>query len=322
MERPPLKYNQKIYEHIRTLPRAKKPYMMCDLEKISEGGATGVAFTAYVKPKQDFPEQVVLKQHKRSVHCTNEFECLKYLRDKMLAGELPAYYIFLYGCFTSGSCRYLILEKADKHIFQHFVDYNLSVKIYLQTFWQVADAVSYLEAVKLNHGDLWEENVMLNWNPDQHDIPEEERSFTIKIIDFDAAFQPGSTIKNPNYGGAENYRTKFIIGYDLSRFFDALIFNYEDCVEKKKLYKKELMQKERRAKKRKNPPVPKTETEIDAQVEEEFYENATYPQEIIDFMYSLKPNDPDHFEHCERMSGKSVCAMIVKFAEQLGVSLF
>lgn len=321
MELPQVKYNQELYEHIRTMRRDRKAYMLYDLEPLGEGAA-GLTFTAFVKPEGQFPDQVVLKEQSRNRFCNNEFEALKFLREKLIAGEFPGYFIFMYGCFTSGGKKYIILEKADHGLDDYLTEYNADTKTILQIFYHIARAVSYLEKEEFNHGDLWSENVMLSWLPDQEDIPEEEREFTIKVLDFDSAYKSASQIKNPSYGGADYFRTKFILGYDLNRFFDGLIYSYESYIKKKTATKKRTIARLRRLKKQgKKVTIPRME---DPDKEDEAFdaENIIYPQEIIDFMHQLKPRDPNYFKDCPEMSGEAVMKAIENYAVKLDIDLF
>ena len=302
------------------MSRDRKSYMMCDLDLLGEGAA-GTTYSAYVKPRDQFPDPIVLKEQQRNRFCQNEFEALRYLREQMLTGELPGYFIFMYGCFTSGGQKYIILDKADKNLDDYLATYNINTMTYLRIFYHIAKAISYLEAVEFNHGDLWSENVMLTWQSDQEDVPEEERDFEVKIIDFDAAFKPKTRIINPSYGGADKYRKKFILGYDLNRFFDSLIYSYESYIQKKTRHKKAKITRMRRLKKRgKKVQIPRMDEE-DSSDREYDNENIIYPQEIIDFMYQLGPSDPNVFDNCPDMSGRSVMKMIEEYAVTLGVDL-
>lgn len=321
MELPIVSYNHKLYEHIRTIRRDRKAYMCCELNVLGEGAA-GLAYTAYVKPRDMFPDQIVLKEQSRNRFCNNEFEALKYIREKLIAMEFPGYFIFMYGCFTSGGKKYLILEKADVLLDDYLADYDINTKTFLQIFYHISRAVSYLEKESFNHGDLWSENVMLTWLPDQEEIPEEEREFTVKIIDFDSAYKTASQIKSPSYGGAESFRSKFILGYDLSRFFDGLIYSYESFVKKKTAFKKKKIARLRKLKKQgKKVIIPRME-DVDKDDLEFDTENIIYPQEIIDFMYQLKPQDPDYFDDYPEMSGEAVMKAIEKYAGDLDIDLY
>ena len=315
MDPPLVEYNVQMYNYIKEMRKDRHSYMLCDLDVLGEGAA-GTTYTAYVKPKSDYPNPVVLKEQKRTRFCANEFEALKLIRELMIAGELPGYYIFMYGCFVSGSQKYLILEKADKSLDSFLTDNNVNTRTFMYIFYHVAKAVSLLEKLEFNHGDLWVENVMLKWTDpcesDNDNIPEGERKFIIKLIDYDSAYMTNSQIKNPSYGGADIFRKKFIIGYDLNRFFDSLIYAYESYIEKKTEHKQEKINRAKKLlKKGKKVVVPK-EDEQDTDDEEFDADNIIYPPEVIDFMYQLGPSEPNVFDQCPDMSGESVIDLILK----------
>lgn len=317
MNPPPVEYDKELYQHIKEMRKDEQSYMMCDLDVLGEGAA-GTTYSAYVKPRDKFPEQIVLKEQARNRFAVNEYEALSYLRDQMMSGALPGYYIFMYGCFTSGRQKYIILEKADMCMDDFMTEYNLSTKQYLYIFYHVAQAVSFLEARQFNHGDLWIENVMLKWQPNQEDIPVQDREFTVKLIDYDSAFKVSSQIKNPSLGGADKYRKKFIMGYDLNRFFDSLIYSYESYIEKKAEAKEKKIARALKQRKRgKNVHVPDI-NEPDSEDELFDAENIIYPQEIIDFMYQLGPSEPNVFDDCPDMAGKEVMRLIKEYADKIG----
>jgi len=305
MELPKLNYNKELFAHIRDIRRDQKPYMMCDLEVLGSG-ATGTTYTAFVKPKERFNEPVVLKEQRRDRYCENEFEALKYLRDMMIEEKIPGYFVFMYGCFTSGGKKYIILEKVDYSLDAYMIEYNLSSELYYNIFYQIADAVSYLETNKFNHGDLWSENVMISWLPEQEHLSIDMRKFTIKFIDYDSAFKEKSSINTPTYGGADKYRTKFILGYDLNRFFDSLIYSYESYLEKKTKNKKQKIARLKKLqKKNKSIKVPALD-DPDSSDDDFDKQNIIYPSDVIDFMYELKPKEPNHFDDTPTMAGEFV----------------
>ena len=317
MNTPTVSYNKDLYKYLCGLDNEKKGYIMCDLEVLGEGAA-GTTYTAYVNPRDRYPGQIVLKEQKRNRFCANEFEALKYIRQLMLKDELPGYYIFTYGCFTSGGKKYIMLEKADKNLDNFMADNNLSTTQYMYIFYHVAKAVSHLEALNFNHGDLWNENVMVNWRSDCKD--EGSRKFDIKIIDFDSAFKTNSSIKNPSYGGADDYRKKFILGYDLNRFFDSLIYSYESYLEKKSDFKRKKIARAKRLQKRGKKVVIPNEDEPDTDDELFDDENIIYPQQIIDFMYCLDPWDPNVFDDRPEMSGEAVMKLVLEKCEKWGIN--
>ena len=48
---------------------------------------------------------------------------------------------------------------------------------------------------------------MLTWLSDQEDVPEEEREFMVKILDFDSAYKTTGQITNPSYCGADYFKS-------------------------------------------------------------------------------------------------------------------
>lgn len=239
----------------------------------------------------------------------------------MMASKIPAYFIFMYGTFSSGNKRYIILERADYRMDDYLSQYNFKPKTFLQIFYHVANGVSYLENMQFNHGDLWSENVLLVWHKDDLELPMNERRFSIKIIDFDSAFKENSEVNNPSYGGAEKYRKKYILGYDLNRFYDALIYSYESYLDKKLEYKKSKISKLKKMQKKGHKVKIPSLDEEDSDDEAFDRVNIVYPQEIVDFMYKLGPQDPNVFKDCPDMSGKNVMKMILDYAKELGLDL-
>jgi serine/threonine protein kinase len=320
MEPPKLKYNEAMYTHIKSTKRTEKSYMMTDLETLGKGAA-GTTFTAYLKPRSRFSEALVLKEQKRTRYCENEFEALKLIRDHMLTEKLPGYFIFMYGCFTSGNKKYIIMEKADYSLDKYMLEYNLTVQTYLYTFYHIAQAVSYLEHMNFNHGDLWIENVMMNWGENQDHLPIEYRHFDIKIIDFDSAYMENSSINNPSYGGADSFRNKFILGYDLNRFFDSLIYSYESYIQKKEKHKRLKIAKLKRLRKRDNNITIPSLDDPDSSDEDYDEVNVIYPPEIIELFYRIGPSDPNNFNDCPDMSGKAIMTMVINYTNELGIDL-
>lgn len=321
MQTPELEYNVELFNHIKNIRRDRKSYMMYDLEMLGEGAA-GTTYLAYVKPESKFGDYpVVLKEQVRNRYCINEFNALRFLREKMLAGELPGYYIFLYGCFDSGGYKYFVIERADINLDDYMVMYDLSVEKYLHIFWHVANAVEALEAYHFNHGDLWSENVMIMWDPDQDHLDDEDKTFTIKIIDYDSAYNKKHKVTTPSYGGAEYFRKKFILGYDLSRFFDSLIYSHDSFIKKKTAHKRAKINRLKKLKKRKRNIVIPSMDDPDSSDEEFDRDNIIYPEEIVQFMRDLKPQDPNDFNDCPHMSGTAVKKVIEEYAEEHGYEL-
>lgn len=316
---PKFSFNEGLYAHVKNMKREKESYMVCDLELLGKG-ATGTTFSGYIKPRESFPDPIVVKELRKNKFCNNEFEALRYLREQMIEGKLPGYYVFMYGCFNSGNNKYIILEKADLGLEVYLCRNNINADQYLYLFYHIANAVSYLEELEFNHGDLWCENVLVTWHPGQQGVPEGQKKFDIKIIDYDSAYKNESPINHPSYGGADSYRTKFIVGYDLNRFFDSLIYSYESYVDKKHSWKQNKIDKALAQKKKgkKNVKIPSFD-EHDTDDEEFDADNVIYPQVIIDFMYSLGPSDPNVFTDCHDMAGKYVKSFILDTARNLGI---
>lgn len=314
-------FDPHIFEHVQNTKHSQKRYLMCDLEYVGEG-ATGTTFSAHLKPPEQFPRPIIIKQQRRDKYCDNEYNALKFLRECMLNGTLPGYYIFLYGSFTEGRDKNLIMERADYSMDTYMVKYLVTTKTYLQIFHHIARAVHHLERLKFNHGDLWTENVMLVWNREQKYLPKCQRDFTIKLIDYDSAFMENSPVDTPSYGGADKYRTKFIVGYDMNRYFDALLYSHDSYVKEKEKFKKKHARRINK-KKKKNPQF-KVDDHCDDESCEEDYDrdNIIFPPEIIQFMRSLEPKDPNHFADSPNMSGVRIMQLIEDYALQLGIDLY
>jgi len=318
---PPISYDENMYSYIKSIKKDVLEYACCNLEVLGKG-ASGTTFVANVKPIEKFPLQIVLKEQKITRHSTNEFYALKYLRDRMVARDISGYFIFMYGSFISGKKRYFILEKADMLLDDYFLKYRPEPVRYLSIFYHIAQAVSLLEAVEFNHGDLWSENVLISWETGSgEDVPEKDRPFTIKIIDFDCAYKADANVKNPSYGGADKIRKKFILGYDLNRYFDSLLYSFDDYREKKLENKKRKINKLKRQRKQgKKVVVPSIEDSDDSDREFDT-ENIVYPPEILTFIAELTPAEPNDFTQCPGMSGKTVMEEILDYAKTIGIEL-
>jgi len=159
-------------------------------------GAYGTAFKATLADEKFANVPLVVKEVQRSKFSENEFEALMFLREEMMAKKLPAYYIFLYGTFTDGGHKYLILEQADYLFDELMINYTLTTERFIKLFYQIARGVHYLELRKFNHGDLWSENVMISWTDPYDDTPKEERECIV------SGFFPKGNISS----GAQRYR--------------------------------------------------------------------------------------------------------------------
>ena len=232
----------------------------------------------------------------------------------MIAGEIPAYYIFMYGSFSDGKYKYMILEAADCTLDDLMIEHNLTIKEYFRIFYHIASAISYLEDLQFNHGDLWSENIVVSFPDKDIDGPD---SFVIKLIDYDCAFKSKSSINHPSIGGADDFRDKFILGYDLNRFFDALLFSYKAFVKKRRT--NQVRKWKRKHGKKVKPPKY---IETDSSDEEYDEANIIFPPEIIDFMNTLNLHDPSDFRTNPEMSGKSIMKKILEYAKNLDMNIW
>lgn len=261
-------------------------------------GAAGSTYTCSVK---NFKDVLAIKQLKRNDYSLNEYEALCFLKDKMLEGKYPPFYVFMYYSYTQGPFRYLVMEYADKCLDTYMTEYDLSTEKYFEIFEKVTYAVKYLEELEFNHGDLWTENVMLKWDLDEVelDIPEEDRIINIKLIDYDASYATpdkteGYNITSPALGAGDDFRTSFILGYDLNRFFDSIYYQYNEFITQK--YNNKLKKYLKKNPKARNKPIPEDLELSSDSSDREFDDcNPIFPDEIIDFIESLDPLDPNDF---------------------------
>lgn len=282
-------FNLEMFNYLRTIDKKKRNRIITNMEKVGSG-VQGTTFLANIKPVDRFPDEIIVKEHERTPFCENECEALRFLREKMLEKKIPELYIYMYDCFPSGNHKYLLLEKADIGFDDFCLMFNIApANIFFKIFTQLATAVSYLESYSFNHGDLWSENVMLLF--DNNDI-RLDNNFTIKIIDYDSAFMDNSQINRNSQGGADKIRRKFILGYDLSRFFDAIMFAYNGYLEKKQEYKQEKLENN-------ITEIDDTDLEIDSA-------NVRYPDSVLKFLYSLKYRNENYFKSQPEMSGNAV----------------
>jgi hypothetical protein len=199
---------------------------------------------------------LVFKQQLASDYAENEYEALLYIRDEMIAGRLPPNYVFLYGSYTTTKVlpnrstklfKNFILEYVDKSLDDFLLDNDITELEYYKLFYKVAEAVDALERVKMNHGDLWGENIMLAFEfPDDYDQDDPEQTvfesdlpYTIKFIDFDAAYKRGSKVINkPALGGSDNTRNDFYLGYDMNRLLESVLYHHNATQKKIAKYRK------------------------------------------------------------------------------------
>lgn len=253
-------YNPEVLKIIKDTPKEKKKFLVGEMEYLGKG-IWGKTYTSYLKKCPDFP--IVVKKLKRGTHTINEMEALIYLRNQMLEDKLPHYYNFLYGVYSRDDFQYFILEKVDEMLVDVMELNNWETYWYKNVYGQIIDAVSYLEKLNFNHGDLWDGNIMVNWIKDV-EFPQ------IVFIDWDSAYMTGSQFTRPTQGGGFEKRHRFILGYDLNRYFDSVIYCYNSyCKKKDKLINKLTRRKE--------------DLENHPELEDIDEINIIYPDEIIDF---------------------------------------
>lgn len=290
-------YDMDVYNYIKSVKPKDKKSILYDLDVLGKG-IYGIVYSAYLKSNLEFNKQLVVKQVETNQRSNNEIEALKYLRDEMINGTIPNYYVFLYTSFNIDNCKCIVMEKLDINLDDYMTSNNLTTKEYYDIFYNIANSIYYLEKIKFNHGDLWVENIMLNWEPN-------EKKYRVKLIDFDSSFMENNPlISKPNIGGSKKYRKSFILGYDLNRFFDSIIHSYESYISKKTQNKKSKIARLQK-KKNKNRVIPSLD--IDDTSDEEYdIENVIYPKEIIDFFYTLNINSVDDFNDNIDMSAINI----------------
>lgn len=283
---PPVIYNKKLLQFIKNVPKHKKKSMAV----IDERCGSGVRAKVYEGHLKDFDEEytVCIKKMKRGTYCNNEFEALMFLREKMICGELPGYYNFLYGCYSRDDNRYFILEKADEILDDVMTVRDHDVEWYKEVYMQIVDAVDHLEKLEFNHGDLWNENIMLRWLTDE--------KFVVIFIDWDSAFMTGSNFQKPSQGGGYEKRDRFMLGYDLNRYFDAVWYAHKSYLRKKDRFIKRLI---------------KNGESVEDNEEVELFdlENIIYPDSVISMFEKLDPMNVDDVvktTDISRMSAKNV----------------
>jgi serine/threonine protein kinase len=275
-------YNQEVLSVIKNTPRDKKKGLVSqDLEYLGKG-IWGKTYTSHLKKVPDY--EVVVKKLKRGTYTQNEMHALIFLREKMLIEELPHCYNFMYGCYSKDKYQYFILEKCDEMLFEVMEAKNWDVSWFKNVYNQIITGVTALESIDMNHGDLWDGNIMVNWDDDYNP--------TIIFIDWDSAFKTGSQFQTPTLGGGYQRRNRFILGYDLNRYFDSVLYNYNSYIEKReKLANKALKRKESLED---HPDLH----DIDSL-------NIIYPPEIINFIQILNAVDVDIVENSTDLSHMS-----------------
>lgn len=258
--------NELILEKIQEISKTRKKSMMGDLTPLSKG-IWGKTYTGELRC---FPgHTVVVKKLVNGTFANNEYEALIYLRDKMLKKEIPPYYNFIYGNYSKDGYRYFILEKADKMLDDVMIDTLQTTEWYKDIFMQLFDAVDYLEKLKINHGDLWNDNLMVRWGSGESESPK------LVLIDWDSAFGENTAFQNPTLGGGTIKKKRFILGYDLNRYFDAILYSYNSYQRKKNACIKRF------ARKVSNPEEHPEVLEYDN-------ENVVHPKEILSFLKTIE----------------------------------
>ena len=256
----------KIIDQIKNIPKQRKKNMMGELTILGKG----IWSKTYTGELKCFPgHTVVVKKIKTGTYANNEFEALMFLRDKMINNELPLYYNFLYGVYSNDSYKHFILEKADMMLDTVMELTNHPVEWYKQVYQQLATAIECLENLKVNHGDLWNDNIMVK-NDDS------ALKFRLILIDWDSAFGENTQFCKPTVGGGNFNRKHFMLGYDLNRYFDAVLYSYNSYLEKKDVCIRKLVRKGIE-----NPEKHEKALEYDK-------ENIVYPERIIQFLKELE----------------------------------
>jgi len=209
-----------LYNHLNKI--TKKKFLIKDLNYLSKG-ILGKIYTAELRPPFENTKLVLKEISKNSDYVDNEIKALKYLATRMISGDIPYNYIFLYGTFMEDKYKYLMLEKASITLSNLAYDYDISLKEYVKLYYNIGQAVKWLERIEMNHGDLWDHNVMIKWDSKPSEF--ENVNYTVKLIDFDSAYKAGVATK-PSLGGSDLHRRKFIIGYDINRLVDAVLAKY------------------------------------------------------------------------------------------------
>jgi serine/threonine protein kinase len=220
--------DMKFDEFIENSTNSNKKYCIRNLYKCGKGVLGNIYRAKLIHPFTK--TKIVIKEVKKtSKYVQNEINSLLFLKNKMITGKIPYYYIFMYGEFTEGNYRYTILEQADITLSDLFNKYKLTINNLVTLFQLICDAVNHLEQMKMNHGDLWDHNIMIQWlspHPSQQNTLDKV-TYTIKLIDFDSAFKPRSNINNPSLGGSDVIRSKFYLGYDMNRLIDSIVFKFK-----------------------------------------------------------------------------------------------
>lgn len=313
-------WNLEIFNYLKSIPGPKKSTAI-DNSKLSKVGK-GVMGTTYYGELKKYPDfGLIIKKQSFSEYADNEYEALLFLREEMLAGRLPPNYIFLYGAYNTVDVmpnktakkpfKNFILEMADKSFDDYLSSNDLDAPQFFKLLYKIAAAVDPLEKIRMNHGDLWGENIMLVFDmeniPSTSDSDESDEvyeidlNYTIKLIDFDAAFKHGSkTINRPARGGSDNYRTKFYLGYDMNRLFDSIMYNYTVSKQKLERYKK-------------STEYATNKKKAVEWIQEFNQEHINYPEEVIEFIKTFKYKCPTEAHcHLPQLAAENIMRLLAK----------
>jgi len=268
----------------------------------------GMSGTVYAATVSGIDTTVALKEHEPNPKHDNEVSALTFLRSKMLSGEIPPYYNFFFGQFQSGGLNYLILEHADTPI-EKFLMTRPPVQTFLQIFWLIADAIDRLEKLQFNHGDLWLDNVY---------VSTKNGKIEIKLIDFDASYHKESRTTVPSFGGSDYRRHKFVLGYDLNRFFDNLLYSHTEFIRIKKENKLKKLRAYNRANKTKMTLDEYKSDDSDREFDDS---NIVFPEQIVLFLQRLNIKNLNNFMTNVEMSGERIKNKIEELAKELKIKL-
>lgn len=278
--------------------------------------------------------QLIDREHDVSA---NEFAALVYLRDRMNAGDLPWYYVYMFGSYierrrSGQQLRCVLLEDCGMTCkrYQRRNWMRMSPRQVLELWYRIAHAVDALERIEMNHGDLYRDNVMVclkrlndtttdtgganssNVGDDQN---EHNLDYDIKLIDYDSCFMQGVST-DPALGCSDYYRKRFILGLDMNAFlFNEcwLLAQYLNDLDEYRESKEYL------------------ENGGEATIDRYIKPDVCYPEEIREFLATLtgdviETNDivnthSDYHHHST--SGAAIMQKIATFARtKLNVELF
>lgn len=140
----------------------------------------------------------------------------------------------------------------------------------------------------------------------------------IRIIDFDACFCKG-VCESPNLGYSEFKRSKFYIGYDLSRLFDDLLQSHQSYIKKRSREKRKTKYRIHNNHK-KGEELSKESDASDTNVKEWDFCNIQYPKEFIEWMQSLPISDPEFPEDCPDLSGHKIKQSLKQLAKRNAIT--